>query len=31
VYTSNRTRPRRVDIFMGWLMDLYSTQLTEQS
>jgi LysR family transcriptional regulator, regulator for bpeEF and oprC len=27
----NRTKPRRVDIFIDWLIDLYSTQLTEQS
>jgi len=31
VYMPNRTRPRRVDIFIDWLIDLYSTQLTEQS
>jgi LysR family transcriptional regulator for bpeEF and oprC len=31
VYMPNRTRPRRVDIFIDWLIDLYSTQLTEQN
>jgi LysR family transcriptional regulator for bpeEF and oprC len=31
VYMPNRTRPRRVDIFIDWLIDLYSTQLTRQS
>ncbi len=29
VYMPNRTRPRRVDIFIDWLIDLYSTRLTE--
>lgn len=29
VYMPNRTRPRRVDIFIEWLMKLYSTQLAE--
>ena len=27
VYMPNRTRPRRVDIFIDWLIDLYSIQL----
>jgi LysR family transcriptional regulator, regulator for bpeEF and oprC len=31
VYMPNRTRPRRVDIFIDWLIDLYSTRLNEQS
>lgn len=31
LYMPNRTRPRRVDIFIDWLMDLYSTQLGERS
>jgi LysR family transcriptional regulator, regulator for bpeEF and oprC len=31
VYMPNRTRPKRVDIFIDWLVDLYSTRLTEQS
>jgi LysR family transcriptional regulator for bpeEF and oprC len=31
VYMPNRTRPRRVDIFIDWLIDLYSTQLADQS
>jgi len=31
VYMPNRTRPRRVDIFIDWLIDLYSTQLTEEN
>lgn len=31
VYMPNQTRPRRVDIFIDWLVDLYSTRLTEQS
>jgi LysR family transcriptional regulator for bpeEF and oprC len=29
VYVPNRTRPRRVDIFIDWLIALYSAQLTE--
>jgi LysR family transcriptional regulator for bpeEF and oprC len=24
VYMPNRTKPRRVDIFIDWLVDLYS-------
>ncbi|ASV96888.1 LysR family transcriptional regulator [Paraburkholderia aromaticivorans] len=31
VYVPNRTRPRRVDIFIDWLVDLYSIQLADQS
>jgi len=31
VYRPNRTRPRRVDIFIDWLIGLYSTPLTGQS
>lgn len=30
VYMPNRTRPKRVDIFIDWLMEMYSTQLVEQ-
>ncbi|MFM0341479.1 LysR family transcriptional regulator [Paraburkholderia fungorum] len=29
VYMPNRTRPRRVDIFIDWLIDLYSVQLAD--
>jgi LysR family transcriptional regulator for bpeEF and oprC len=31
VYMPNRTRPKRVDMFIDWLIDLYSTHLTGQS
>lgn len=31
VYMPNRTKPRRVDIFIDWLIDLYSIQLADQS
>jgi LysR family transcriptional regulator for bpeEF and oprC len=31
VFMPNRTRPRRVDIFIDWLVDLYSTQMAGQS
>lgn len=31
VFIPNRTWPRRVDIFIDWLIDLYSTHLIEQS
>ena len=31
VYMPNRTRPRRVDIFIEWLIALYSTQLAQES
>ncbi|WP_168793425.1 LysR family transcriptional regulator [Paraburkholderia aromaticivorans] len=30
VYMPNRTKPRRVDIFIDWLIDLYSNQLADQ-
>ncbi|MFM0133079.1 LysR family transcriptional regulator [Paraburkholderia sediminicola] len=31
VYMPNRTRPKRVDIFIDWLVDLYSIYLADQS
>jgi LysR family transcriptional regulator for bpeEF and oprC len=31
VYMPNRTRPKRVDLFIDWLVDLYSTRLGGQS
>jgi Transcriptional regulator len=31
VYMPNRTRPKRVDIFIDWLVDLYSVHLADSS
>ncbi len=31
VYMPNRTKPKRVDIFIDWLVDLYSSHLADQS
>ncbi|MDN7183047.1 LysR substrate-binding domain-containing protein [Caballeronia sp. SEWSISQ10-4 2] len=31
VYMPNRTKPRRVDIFIDWLIDSYSIHLADQS
>ena len=31
VYMPNRTRPKRVDIFIDWLVDVYSVHLADQS
>ena len=31
VYVPNRTRPKRVDIFIDWLVDLYSIHRADQS
>ena len=30
VYMPNRTKPRRVDVFIDWLIGLYSGQLADQ-
>lgn len=31
VYMPNRTKPKRVDIFIDWLVDLYSVHLADES
>ena len=31
VYMPNRTKPKRVDIFIDWLVDLYSVHLADQN
>jgi hypothetical protein len=31
MYMPNRTRPKRVDVFIDWLVDLYSTRLAGQT